>query len=72
MGLAPLVVAQVFETIRQIAASGVTILLVEQNARLALEISNRAYVLANGEMAMSGLASELMESDLVKEAYLGA
>jgi branched-chain amino acid transport system ATP-binding protein len=72
MGLAPLVVAQVFETIRQIAASGVTILLVEQNARLALEISNRAYVLANGEMAMSGLASALMESDLVKEAYLGA
>lgn len=72
MGLAPLMVASVFDTVRQIAASGVTILLVEQNARIALEISDRAYVLENGEMAMSGLARDLMESDLVKEAYLGA
>jgi branched-chain amino acid transport system ATP-binding protein len=71
MGLAPLMVESVFETVRQIAASGMTILLVEQNARLALEISQRAYVLENGEMAMSGLASDLIESDLVKEAYLG-
>jgi branched-chain amino acid transport system ATP-binding protein len=72
MGLAPLIVEAVFGAIKQIAASGVTILLVEQNAKLALEISNRAYVLANGEMAMSGAAKDLMESDLVKEAYLGA
>jgi len=72
MGLAPLVVEAVFATIRQIAESGVTILLVEQNARLALEISNRGYVLANGEMAMHGEAKDLMQSDLVQEAYLGA
>lgn len=71
MGLAPLMVEAVFENIKQIAASGMTILLVEQNARLALEISDRAYVLENGEMAMSGSASELMQSDRVKEAYLG-
>ena len=71
MGLAPLMVEAVFENIKQIAASGMTILLVEQNARLALEISDRAYVLENGEMAMSGSAGELMQSDLVREAYLG-
>ncbi len=71
MGLAPLMVEAVFENIKQIAASGMTILLVEQNARLALEISDRAYVLENGEMAMSGPASELMQSDMVREAYLG-
>jgi branched-chain amino acid transport system ATP-binding protein len=71
MGLAPLMVASVFETVREIAASGMTILLVEQNARLALEISDRAYVLENGEMAMSGVARDLMQSDVVKEAYLG-
>jgi len=71
MGLAPLVVDAVFKTIREIAQSGVTILLVEQNARLALEISQRAYVLSNGEMAMSGLARDLLESDEIKEAYLG-
>ncbi len=67
MGLAPLMVERVFDNVREIAASGVTILLVEQNARLALEISQRAYVLQNGEMAMSGPAAELMSSELVKE-----
>ncbi|MDP3253541.1 MAG: ABC transporter ATP-binding protein [Hydrogenophaga sp.] len=72
MGLSPLMVQKVFDTIRVIAQRGVTILLVEQNARLALEISSRAYVLANGEMAMSGSASDLLKSDLVQEAYLGA
>jgi branched-chain amino acid transport system ATP-binding protein len=72
MGLAPIMVESVFQTIRQIAATGVTILLVEQNARLALELADHAYVLENGEMAMSGPARELLESDLVKEAYLGA
>jgi branched-chain amino acid transport system ATP-binding protein len=71
MGLAPIMVEFVFETIKQIAASGMTILLVEQNARLALDISNRAYVLQNGEMAMSGPAEELKQSELVQEAYLG-
>ena len=72
MGLSPIMVEKVFDNIRQIAATGVTILLVEQNARLALEISNRAYVLQNGEMTMSGSASELLQSDLVQDAYLGA
>ena len=72
MGLSPIMVEKVFENIRQIAATGVTILLVEQNARLALEISNRAYVLQNGEMAMSGPAQDLIQSELVQEAYLGA
>jgi branched-chain amino acid transport system ATP-binding protein len=72
MGLSPIMVEKVFEQVAQIAASGVTILLVEQNARLALGISQRAYVLANGEMAMSGAASELLQSDLVQDAYLGA
>lgn len=72
MGLSPIMVEKVFNNIRQIAATGVTILLVEQNAQLALEISNRAYVLQNGEMTMSGSASELLQSDLVQDAYLGA
>jgi branched-chain amino acid transport system ATP-binding protein len=72
MGLSPIMVEKVFDQIRQIASTGVTILLVEQNARLALEIANRAYVLQNGEMAMSGSASELLQSDLVQEAYLGS
>lgn len=72
MGLAPIMVESVFQTIRQIAASGVTVLLVEQNARLALEMADYAYVLENGEMAMSGPARELLESDVVQEAYLGA
>jgi len=72
MGLAPIMVDQVFDNIRDIAASGVTILLVEQNARLALEVSNRAYVLQNGEMVTSGSSQDLMQSELVQEAYLGA
>ena len=72
MGLSPIMVEKVFDNIRQIAATGVTILLVEQNAQLALEISNRAYVLQNGEMTMSGSASELLQSDLVQDAFLGA
>jgi branched-chain amino acid transport system ATP-binding protein len=72
MGLAPLMVGAVFENIREIARSGVTILLVEQNVRLALQLANRAYVLQNGEIVISGTASDLMESELVKDAYLGA
>ncbi|MWD25936.1 ATP-binding cassette domain-containing protein [Aquicoccus sp. SCR17] len=72
MGLAPLMVEDVFRAVREIAAEDVTILLVEQNARLALEISDRAYVLQNGEIALSGSARELMESDTIKDAYLGA
>ncbi len=71
MGLAPLMVQLVFDNIRAIAQTGVTILLVEQNARLALEIADRAYVLQNGEIAMSGNAADLMQSDAIKDAYLG-
>jgi branched-chain amino acid transport system ATP-binding protein len=71
MGLAPLMVKSVFDTVHQIAATGMTILLVEQNARLALQIADRAYVLENGELAMSGKADDLLESDEVRQAYLG-
>jgi len=71
LGLAPLIVNQVYEVIKKIRDSGVTILLVEQNARKALSISDRAYVLENGEIRAMGTGSELLNSDLVKKAYLG-
>jgi branched-chain amino acid transport system ATP-binding protein len=72
MGLAPLMVEKIFETIRNIAAQGVTILLVEQNAKLALEAAQRGYVLESGAITLSGAASELLGSDAVQRAYLGA
>jgi len=71
MGLAPMMVARIFEVIREIAARGVTILLVEQNARLALELAHRGYVMESGAIALSGTASELLNDSRVKEAYLG-
>jgi branched-chain amino acid transport system ATP-binding protein len=71
LGLAPLIVNQVYEVIKKIRDSGITILLVEQNARKALSISDRAYVLENGEIRAMGTGSELLNSDLVKKAYLG-
>ena len=71
MGLAPQVVDQVFETIVAINKLGVTVLLVEQNAFMALEISQTAYVLQSGEIVLSGLGPELMNSGAVREAYLG-
>ncbi len=71
MGLAPQVVDQVFETIVAINKLGVTVLLVEQNAFMALEIAQTAYVLQSGEVVLSGPGSELMNSDAVREAYLG-
>ena len=71
MGLAPQVVDQVFETIVAINKLGVTVLLVEQNAFMALEIAQTAYVLQSGEVVLSGAGSELMNSDAVREAYLG-
>ena len=70
MGLAPQVVDQVFETIVAINKLGVTVLLVEQNAFMALEIAQTAYVLQSGEVVLSGAGSELMNSDAVREAYL--
>lgn len=72
MGLAPLMVEKIFETIRDISAQGMTILLVEQNAKLALESAQRGYVLESGVIALSGTASELLGSDAVQRAYLGA
>ncbi len=71
MGLAPQIVDQVFETILAINKLGVTILLVEQNAFMALEIAQMAYVLHSGEIVLSGPGPELLDSDAVREAYLG-
>jgi branched-chain amino acid transport system ATP-binding protein len=71
MGLAPILVEQIFEVIQDINRQGVSILLVEQNAQMALSIANRAYVLETGTIALSGDASALMENPMVKEAYLG-
>jgi branched-chain amino acid transport system ATP-binding protein len=71
MGLAPLLVRRIFETVREIAAQGVTILLIEQNARRALEIAHRGYVMESGTIALSGSAAELLADPKVREAYLG-
>ncbi|MGI4940166.1 MAG: ABC transporter ATP-binding protein [Janthinobacterium lividum] len=71
MGLAPQVVDQVFETILAINKGGVTVLLVEQNAFMALEIADTAYVLQSGEVVLAGPGAELLNSDAVREAYLG-
>jgi branched-chain amino acid transport system ATP-binding protein len=71
MGLAPLLVAQIFEIIAELNKSGTTILLVEQNAGMALEIAHRAYVLETGRITLSGTGAELAESDEIKRAYLG-
>ena len=71
MGLAPILVEQVFEIIQSLHKAGTTILLVEQNAQMALSIANRAYVLENGEITLSGTGSELAKSERVQKAYLG-
>ena len=71
MGLAPLIVQKIFETIRDIAAEGVTILLVEQNAKLALENSHRGYVLESGLIALHDDAKSLLSNEKVRHAYLG-
>jgi len=71
MGLAPLMVQKIFETIQAVAKEGVTILLVEQNARLALEVSNRGYVMETGLITLSGPARELLNDPKVRAAYLG-
>jgi branched-chain amino acid transport system ATP-binding protein len=72
LGLSPLLVQQVFATIRRINEQGISILVVEQNARIALGISARGYILENGELAMHGPSRELMLSPLVRAAYLGS
>ncbi|MDO8811405.1 MAG: ABC transporter ATP-binding protein [Gallionella sp.] len=71
MGLAPLMVQKIFETIRDIAALGMSILLVEQNARLALQAAKRGYVMESGTITLSGASRELLGSDAVQSAYLG-
>lgn len=71
MGLSPLYVTEIFDIIKEVNAGGTTVLLVEQNAKKALSIANRAYVLETGNIALSGGAKELMNNDSVKKAYLG-
>ncbi len=71
MGLAPILVEQIFDIIKELHAAGTTILLVEQNAAMALEVADRAYVLETGKIAMSGTGQELAESPAIKQAYLG-
>ena len=71
MGLSPLMVQKIFATVRRIADQGVTILLVEQNAKLALEISSRAYVMESGSITLTGPAHELLHDPKVRAAYLG-
>lgn len=71
MGLAPILVEQIFQIIRELHESGSTILLVEQNAEMALQIAQRAYVLESGRITLSGTGRELIESDSIKKAYLG-
>jgi len=71
MGLAPLMVAKIFEIVRDVARRGVTILLIEQNARLALELAGRGYVMESGAITLSGDAKQLLANPKVREAYLG-
>jgi branched-chain amino acid transport system ATP-binding protein len=71
LGLAPLLVKAIFKTIKEISQAGVTVLLVEQNAKAALRLANRGYVLEVGEIVFSGTSKELLESEKIQEAYLG-
>ncbi|MCF6172718.1 MAG: ATP-binding cassette domain-containing protein, partial [Campylobacteraceae bacterium] len=72
MGLAPIVVEEIFRAIKELRDGGTTIFIVEQNAFLALSTTDRAYVLENGKIVMSGNSNELLRDERVKEAYLGA
>lgn len=71
MGLSPIFVEEIFNIIKEISASGTTVLLVEQNAKKALSIANRAYVLETGNIVLSGDAHEMMNNEQIKKAYLG-
>ncbi|RMX08737.1 ABC transporter ATP-binding protein [Corticibacter populi] len=71
MGLAPIMVERIFEVVREIAREGVTILLIEQNARLALELSQRGYVMESGELILEGPSQQLLHDPKVRAAYLG-
>ena len=72
MGLAPILVEQIFDIIKELHGAGVTILLVEQNAQMALSVADRAYVLETGKISMEGPADELLHNDAVRKAYLGS
>lgn len=71
MGLSPIMVNEIFDIIRAVSESGTTVLLVEQNAKKALSIADRAYVLETGKIVLSGDAKELLEDDSIKKVYLG-
>ena len=71
MGLAPLMVQKVFETVLRVSGEGVTILLIEQNAKMALETANRGYVMESGEITLQGEARALLDDPKVRQAYLG-
>jgi branched-chain amino acid transport system ATP-binding protein len=71
MGLAPILVESIFETVRQINQEGTTILLVEQNASMALSIAHRGYVLQTGQIVLSDTAENLQQNEMVQKAYLG-
>ncbi|MGA1846004.1 ABC transporter ATP-binding protein [Deferribacter abyssi] len=71
LGLAPLLVKSIFKTIKEVSESGVTVLLVEQNAKAALKLANRGYVLEVGKIVFSGTSQELLSSEKIQEAYLG-
>ncbi len=71
LGLAPLIVAKIFEVIRQLNQEGMAVLLVEQNARMALKLAHRGYVMETGAITISGPAADLLNDQRVKDAYLG-
>ena len=71
MGLSPILVNEIFNIIESVSKSGTTVLLVEQNAKKALSIADRAYVLETGNIVMEGKAKDLLEDDSIKKAYLG-
>ena len=70
-GLAPLIVDEIFQTIQGLRVQGMSIFLIEQNVQQTLEIADRAYVLENGRIILSGKSKELLEEDMIKKAYLG-
>ena len=71
MGLAPILLENIFDNIKEINAQGTTVLLVEQNTKLALAIADRGYVLQTGLVSLSGMSKELRESEMVQQTYLG-
>ena len=72
MGLSPLLIREIFSIIKAVHEQGITVLLVEQNAKMALSIADRAYVLETGRISMTGTGQELLNNENVKKAYLGA